>query len=609
MFQVVVHRQSTLTPAEPQPTHNTSSYTHTTLLGCITLFRRVLDYKLNYNNTNELIDTETIEAIKCHQSITTHLCIVAVPQNINMEHIIKKSNVQVNDIKSIVTVIHSSNSNNSVENRQVTLLLDFHTIESSKQFFDTINGNLFISTRSECAYVFYCSNQAITCTNINQYHSKNQSLIPLYHQLPVCPRCLARIDTSVTGIVQYQSYNIIVNYKKRNNNRLKHKSWWTDLYCSTCHLIKQNKQLLSLQPSIRYHGTRLTSPTHRATTTPRNTSANNTTQLPSLALPSPTIASLQSNTASAASPAQLTDVIHCNNCTASNLDIDVSSEYVLWICMICSTIGCGRYAQSHAVQHYNATQHQYAIDINNLYIWNYSNDSYIHRVRGRWGMGLQMDMTDELLHDEFSDSSDTDTPRNNDSPTLMLQNIQLTDHTNQHSNGLLPDDAVDEQQNLLNIKLQSVTQYYNQLLTASLETQYQYYQVQISDLQSKHIVAQQNLEQQYNELLQQCDSLTGAINELEKQNKSTDKSIKHKQQQLNQLTHENTFIRDLNMSMINDQKILKQQSLLPSTATSTVSSNNTSKLHQHAIDKDKTIAALTKKLNDLYATMDKYIGK
>lgn len=52
----------------------------------------------------------------------------------------------------------------------------------------------------------------------------------------------------------------------------------------------------------------------------------------------------------------------------------------LWICLICGSIGCGRYDGAHAYAHYEATSHCYAMDISTQHVWDYAGDGYVHRL-------------------------------------------------------------------------------------------------------------------------------------------------------------------------------------------------------------------------------------
>ena len=52
----------------------------------------------------------------------------------------------------------------------------------------------------------------------------------------------------------------------------------------------------------------------------------------------------------------------------------------LWICLICGNVGCGRYDDAHAFEHYKATSHCYAMDIQSQRVWDYASDGYVHRL-------------------------------------------------------------------------------------------------------------------------------------------------------------------------------------------------------------------------------------
>ncbi|KAF9615615.1 hypothetical protein IFM89_024711 [Coptis chinensis] len=52
----------------------------------------------------------------------------------------------------------------------------------------------------------------------------------------------------------------------------------------------------------------------------------------------------------------------------------------LWICVICGFIGCGRYKERHAIQHWTDTQHCYSLDLETQRVWDYVGDNYVHRL-------------------------------------------------------------------------------------------------------------------------------------------------------------------------------------------------------------------------------------
>ncbi|KAF9942786.1 hypothetical protein BGZ67_010418 [Mortierella alpina] len=52
----------------------------------------------------------------------------------------------------------------------------------------------------------------------------------------------------------------------------------------------------------------------------------------------------------------------------------------LWICLICGHIGCGRYQEKHAYHHYYDTSHLYALELETQRVWDYAGDGYVHRL-------------------------------------------------------------------------------------------------------------------------------------------------------------------------------------------------------------------------------------
>lgn len=52
----------------------------------------------------------------------------------------------------------------------------------------------------------------------------------------------------------------------------------------------------------------------------------------------------------------------------------------LWLCLLCGHIGCSRYSETHAYEHFTETMHNYALDIETQRVWDYAGDGYVHRL-------------------------------------------------------------------------------------------------------------------------------------------------------------------------------------------------------------------------------------
>jgi guanyl-specific ribonuclease Sa len=61
-----------------------------------------------------------------------------------------------------------------------------------------------------------------------------------------------------------------------------------------------------------------------------------------------------------------------NRCLACNLLDNI------WVCMICSYTGCGRYSSQHAKKHFDDSHHPFSLELASGRIWNYDHDTFVH---------------------------------------------------------------------------------------------------------------------------------------------------------------------------------------------------------------------------------------
>ncbi|KAJ1553057.1 hypothetical protein HK405_009081, partial [Cladochytrium tenue] len=167
-------------------------------------------------------------------------------------------------------------------------------------------------------------------------------------ELPTCPVCLERMDASVTGLVT------IVCHHTFHCQCL---SKWGDSSCPVCRYSQWGGSRGGKR-QVAGAGSRGSGGDARGASSASVT------------------ASLETGgdgTVSEA-PAAVAPPVRENECAACGTAED------LWICLVCGNIGCGRYRAAHARQHFEATSHGYALELETQRVWDYAGDGYVHRL-------------------------------------------------------------------------------------------------------------------------------------------------------------------------------------------------------------------------------------
>lgn len=95
------------------------------------------------------------------------------------------------------------------------------------------------------------------------------------------------------------------------------------------------------------------------------------------------------------------------------------SEINLWVCLICGTVGCGRYDGAHAYAHFKESTHAFAMDLSTQRVWDYVGDAYVHRIIQSKGDG-------KLVELPAADNSALDPPDWTDAvPREKLENMSV----------------------------------------------------------------------------------------------------------------------------------------------------------------------------------------
>ncbi|CAH9075733.1 unnamed protein product [Cuscuta epithymum] len=68
------------------------------------------------------------------------------------------------------------------------------------------------------------------------------------------------------------------------------------------------------------------------------------------------------------------------------------------MCVICGFVGCGRYKDEHAKQHWKETQHCYALELETRRVWDYAGDNYVHRLIQSKTDGKLVELNHHCVH-------------------------------------------------------------------------------------------------------------------------------------------------------------------------------------------------------------------
>ncbi|KAI8819430.1 uncharacterized protein EV422DRAFT_551031 [Fimicolochytrium jonesii] len=172
----------------------------------------------------------------------------------------------------------------------------------------------------------------------------------------------------------------------------------------------------------------------------------------------------------------------------SNECMDCGSTDNLWICLICGNIGCGRYQEGHAQEHFTDTQHLYALELETQRVWDYAGDGYVHR--------LIQNRTDGKLVELPAPSrpgriDGTDTSGGYEMNSLSTDGMSFRSNgggggfgaggpgePGNRKNGLTAENGITAE------KMESIGLEYTYLLTSQLESQRTWYQQQLTKLES-----------------------------------------------------------------------------------------------------------------------------
>ncbi|KAI8639115.1 hypothetical protein BD408DRAFT_421857 [Parasitella parasitica] len=210
-------------------------------------------------------------------------------------------------------------SNASLDTYMV--LLKFRDPYSANNYYQQYNNRLFSSMEPETCQVVYVESVEFSPVTTSPYTFPftQQTGLQQDDLLPTCPVCLEPMDESSTGLL-----TILCQHTFHCHCLSK----WGDGSCPVCRYSQK----------------------------PRRRSIENDTAR---------------NTPTTTLTRHSSDENECATC---------HSRDNLWVCMTCGNVGCGRYDNAHAYEHYRQTDHLYSLEIETQRVWDYAGDGYVHRL-------------------------------------------------------------------------------------------------------------------------------------------------------------------------------------------------------------------------------------
>lgn len=317
-----------------------------------------------------------------------------------------------------------STDHNNISNM---VLIKFRHEAAATRFYAHFNGHTFNSLEPETCHVVYVQHvrnktmQSIPALPDDPFVEGTSSSLSSTSatataavELPTCPVCLERMDSSVTGLLTIQCQHTF---------HCQCLTKWRDGSCPVCRYSSSNRR-------------------------DNGTSSN--------------------GLAGSSGFRDDTDTTNrvCAVCQATNN---------LWICLICGHLGCGRYDQAHAHDHYTATGHCFAMDVESQRVWDYGADGYVHRLMQNQEDGKLVEIPSPM-------------PPPIREPGMAMGAIGTLENGNEHvstgtfgtsgfpkvsiagSSGTKPKQDVGEQfAQLLTSQLDSQREYYEALLSTAVE--------------------------------------------------------------------------------------------------------------------------------------------
>lgn len=256
----------------------------------------------------------------------------------------------------------------------------------------------------------------------------------------------------------------------------------------------------------------------------------------------------------------------------------------LWVCLVCAHVGCNRFHNSHAVEHFTSTQHRYSVHLSRCYVWDYEGDGYSHRL-------LQ----------GAADCTDTGTVTGDGGHTNSVVVFKESTLDASSTDAVVPAEAVDDdsgRQDMLEAKLHSLTEHYNRLLASQLQAQSAHFENEMQREREALEKELDDLERRRREAARCAAAGRQELLELRRRTKMNERRAAQAREKISQLEKERSFAQHLNESLRRDQ--LQCAEDRPRAVTLSLEQQRKKRQQQQQLDAiNSQIAIIRKQVDDL----------
>ncbi|KAL4430038.1 hypothetical protein ABPG77_004408 [Micractinium sp. CCAP 211/92] len=220
---------------------------------------------------------------------------------------------------------------------------------------------------------------------------------------------------------------------------------------------------------------------------------------------------------------------HCSVC---------STSADLWICLICGHVGCGRYRGSHAASHWQSSGHGYALELETQRVWDYVNDTYVHRLIQSKTDGKLVEVPSPAQHSQPGCSG---RPLSRGPPASECGSEQC-----------VMDPEMEEAMVLS--KLDALATEYNHLLVTQLESQRSYFEGMLVRQRAEAEAEVEAAQAAAGEARAAAAAAQAAAQEVERRRRQAESKLADTSGRLARAEEERQFLKQLNDTLLANQR-------------------------------------------------------